>query len=466
MNFYDDIEKYGDSIALISEPNDVVSYVDLLTAADKLGGLFGKKSLVLLMGENSPETIIGYLGCLRSRAVPLLIGTGTTAETVDDLLATYKPEYLWLPLERAALRAWGREVHRVGNYVLLHTGNETEATLHEELALLLTTSGTTGSPMLVRLSYQNIDSNAAAIAQYLNIEPTDRPITTLPVHYTFGLSVINSHLLRGCAIVLTNKSLMDRAFWDMLRTHEASTFSGVPYTYEILKKLGFGRLKLASLRSFTQAGGKLDVELSRELATFCEQKGVQFVVMYGQAEATARMSYLPSQYAIAKAGSIGIALPGGTFWLEDENRNVIQDSSVEGELIFQGPNVSLGYATTRLDLSKGDENHGILRTGDLAKRDDDGFFYITGRKKRFLKLFGNRTNLDDVERMLNTMGYSCACTGVDDHMRIYVVGDADRSAIRALLAERTGIHPSAFDVIQIEQIPRSESGKITYSALN
>ena len=195
-------------------------------------------------------------------------------------------------------------------------------------------------------------------------------------------------------------SLIDKAFWVLLKTKEATTFGGVPYVYEMLKKLRFPRMDLPNLKILTQAGGKLSRELSEEFATICEQKGIRFLVMYGQAEAAPRMSYLPSEYAISKAGSIGIAIPGGEFWLVDDNGNVIPDSDTVGELIYKGDNVTMGYAASCEDLCKGDENGGVLKTGDMAKQDADGFYYIVGRKKRFLKLFGNRVNLDEVEQLI------------------------------------------------------------------
>jgi long-chain acyl-CoA synthetase len=287
----------------------------------------------------------------------------------------------------------------------------------------------------------------------------------LPMSYTYGLSIINSHLLKGCSIILTKKTLMDKAFWGLLKTKEATTFGGVPYVYEMLKKLRFSRMELPSLKILTQAGGKMDPDLTREFATICEQKGIRFFIMYGQTEATARMSYLPSEYAISKAGSIGSAIPGGKFWLEDDSGNIIAGSDTIGELVYKGDNVTMGYAASCRDLCKGDENGGILRTGDMAKRDADGFYYIVGRKKRFLKLFGNRVNLDEVEQLIKGLGFSCVCAGEDDHLRIYTSDIENQAAIKNFVSERTGIHSSGFDVLYIESIPRNEAGKVIYSAL-
>lgn len=465
MNFYDDIDVYGATTAIIAENSEHFSYTELLQAADALKNQFTKRCLVFSVCENSFESIVGYIGFLRGRIVPVLINDGINDDLFENLLQMYKPEYIWLPRKKATVAHWGTEVYNYDNYVLLKTAHVIDYTLHKDLALLLTTSGSTGSPMLVRQSYKNINNNANAIAQYLGITQTDRPMTTLPMSYTYGLSIINSHLLKGCTIILTNKTLMDKAFWGLLKTHEATTFGGVPYVYEMLKKLRFARMELPSLKVLTQAGGKLSPDLSLEFATVCQQKGIHFIVMYGQTEATARMSYLPSEYAISKAGSMGIAIPGGKFWLEDDSGNVISESNTVGELVYQGDDVTMGYAASCEDLCKGDENGGVLKTGDMAKRDADGFYYIVGRKKRFLKLFGNRINLDEVEQLIMGFGYNCVCSGEDDHLRIYTSDKERHGAIKSFIAERTGIHQSAFDVIYIENIPRNEAGKILYSAL-
>ncbi len=460
MDFYNDIDVFGASTAIISENSEYFTYAELLAVADALKDHVSKRCLVFNMCENSLESVAGYIGFLRGRIVPVLLHDGINRELFDSLLHTYKPAYIWLPCQKAKIANWGHEVYHYGNYMLLKTDYVIDYAIHEDLALLLSTSGSTGSPMLVRQSYQNINSNANAIAQYLGITQPDRPITTMPMSYTYGLSIINSHLLKGCSIIMTKKTLMDKDFWGLLKTKEATTFGGVPYVYEMLKKLRFSRMELPSLKILTQAGGKLSLDLAREFAMICEQKGIHFFVMYGQTEATARMSYLPCEYAVTKAGSMGIAIPGGEFWLEDDNGNVIADSDTVGELVYKGSNVTMGYATSCTDLCKGDENGGILRTGDMAKRDADGFYYIAGRKKRFLKLFGNRVNLDEVEQLIKGLGYICVCAGEDDHLRIYTSDMENQAAIKSFVAGRTGIHPSAFDVIYMESIPRNEAGKI------
>jgi acyl-coenzyme A synthetase/AMP-(fatty) acid ligase len=308
-------------------------------------------------------------------------------------------------------------------------------------------------------------ANAQSIAQYLSIDSTERPITTLPMHYSFGLSIINSHLMKGATVLLTNRSLMEKEFWAFLKSEKATSLSGVPYTYEMLKRLRFFRMDLPSLKTLTQAGGKLNIELTKEFAEYCHETNKRFFVMYGQTEATARMSYLPFEQSLSKLGSIGIAIPKGTFQLIDEINDEIKVVDKVGELVYSGPNVSLGYAESGADLILGDVNKGKLFTGDLAKKDVDNYYYIVGRKKRFIKLFGNRVNLDEAEQLLKTIIHDCACTGEDDKMVIFITESSRLDEVKKYISTKTGINHSAFIVKIISKIPKNESGKTIYSKL-
>jgi acyl-coenzyme A synthetase/AMP-(fatty) acid ligase len=258
---------------------------------------------------------------------------------------------------------------------------------------------------------------------------------------------------------------MQKEFWSFLKEQKATTFGGVPYTYQMLDRLRFFNMNIPSLRYLTQAGGKLSYDLSHKVATKARDKGIDFIVMYGQTEATARMSYLPASRAIDKCGSMGVPIPGGEFWLQDEEGNRIDDADVVGELVYRGDNVTLGYAECKADLALGDERQGVLVTGDMAKRDADGFYYIVGRKKRFVKIFGSRVNLDETERLLLDKGYVCACTGVDDRMSVYTEHEGKEDEIHKLVSHLLNLNMSAFIVRYIPAIPKNESGKTLYTAL-
>jgi acyl-coenzyme A synthetase/AMP-(fatty) acid ligase len=385
------------------------------------------------------------------------------------LLEVYLPEYIFLSEKwKDLLPEYFEPVEYFRNHVLYRNTKGVRPELHDDLALLLTTSGSTGSPKLVRLSYRNIQSNAESIAEYLEITAEDRAITTMPMSYTYGLSIINSHLIKGATIITSELSLVERKFWDIVKNLKPTTFGGVPYIYEILKKLRFKQMLLPSLRYITQAGGKLSQELVEEFRDICKEKGIRFIVMYGQTEATARMSYLPYENSFEKSRSIGIAIPGGKFWIENENGEIIETSETKGELVYQGENVSLGYAESPADFVKGDENNGILRTGDIAYRDADGFYYIVGRKKRFIKIFGNRVSLDETESLLQShfSDTNIACSGIDDKMYIFIVNELLKENIQKFLTERTGLNTTAFKIVVIQVIPKNESGKTIYTILN
>lgn len=285
------------------------------------------------------------------------------------------------------------------------------------------------------------------------------------MYYSFGVSVINSHLIKGATLLLTDKSVIQKEFWSFIKEQKATSIAGVPYTYEMLRRLRFFRMELPDLKTMTQAGGKLNATFVKEFVDFAKQSDKQFIVMYGQTEATARMSYLPWERALEKASSIGIAIPGGEFSLADASGNEILDTDIDGELVYKGANVSMGYAECREDLAKGDENHGVLHTGDIARKDADGYYYITGRMKRFVKVWGNRCNLDATEQLVKAVTSNCACVGVDDKITVFVTEEGLEDQIKNLLVEKTGFNPRAFAIQVITEIPKYTSGKIQYPEL-
>jgi len=464
MSYFTNMTMYKDSIALIEECGKSISYEDMCNMSDALASQVGKRTLTFILCTNTIASVVGYVGFLRNDIVPVLVDSELDPELLQKLIRTYEPAYIWSPDKRLQDLA-GTVVHSYEGYFLLRTLHSEDVSLHPDLGLLLTTSGSTGSPKLVRQSYRNIEANTNSIIEYLGILSTDRPITTLPMSYTYGLSILNSHLVAGATILMTEHTLMQKEFWSFLKEQKATTFGGVPYTYQMLDRLRFFNMNIPSLRYLTQAGGKLSYDLSLKVATKARDKGIDFIVMYGQTEATARMSYLPASRAIDKCGSMGVPIPGGEFWLQDEEGNRIDAADVVGELVYRGDNVTLGYAECKADLALGDERQGVLVTGDMAKRDADGFYYIVGRKKRFVKIFGSRVNLDETERLLLDKGYVCACTGVDDRMSVYTEHEGKEDEIHKLVSHLLNLNMSAFIVRYIPSIPKNESGKTLYTAL-
>jgi len=462
-----DFEKFGNNTAILDEFGTSLTYQELFRNGNELFQSVSKRCLVFCFCQNSIGSILGYTAFINHRIVPVLLNAGLDEELRSTLLGKYCPEYLWVPSELAPEFAGTQAVYRAYDYVLLKTSYERAYALNDELCLLLTTSGSTGSPKFVRQSYKNVLANAESIVQYLEIDDTERPITTLPMNYTYGLSIINSHLLMGATILVTDKGLMQKEFWSFFKEQGATSFGGVPYTYEMLERLRFFRMQLPSLRYMTQAGGKLIPELHAKFADYAKTNEKKFIVMYGQCEATARMGYLPASMAVEKCGSMGVAIPGGKFHLIDVDGNEIKEPLVTGELVYEGANVTLGYAECGEDLQKGDERNGVLQTGDMAQFDADGYYYIVGRKKRFLKIYGNRVNLDEIDRLIKGKfdSIDCASAGTDDHMYLFVTNEEYAEPVRSFVVEKTGLNSAAFKTIVIEEIPKNDAGKTLYKEL-
>lgn len=457
--------EFEHNTALVNEKGESCTYTQLYEESRELAQNIGGRCLVFSLCSNSIGSVLGYVTFLNHQIVPLMLDENVERSLLDSFLAEYRPDYLWLPQAQAASFD-GHVVYETRGYALLKRADMHSFSLHDDLALLLTTSGSTGSPKFVRQSYANIDANTTSIVEYLALDETERAITTLPMNYTYGLSIINTHLRAGATVILSPFTVIQREFWTLFTEQKATSFGGVPYTYEMLDKLRFFMRKLPSLRTMTQAGGKLLPELHKKFAKYAQREGKRFIVMYGQSEATARMSWLPAEKALEKCGSMGIAIPGGTFSLLDENEHEITVPGVVGELCYKGRNVTMGYAECGGDLAKSDERNGVLLTGDMAKFDTDGFFYIVGRKKRFLKIFGNRIGLDETERLLKShFDFECACAGKDDAMYIFVTDESRTAEVKRFLAEKTRLNPAAFHVRYLAEISKNEVGKTRYAEL-
>lgn len=461
---------FGGKTAIITEDGRQISYAKLLQDGTELCRQISGRCLVFCLCRSEYASVMGYTAFLEGGIIPTLLDAELDRELLWKLIKLYCPDYLWVPEKSAdefCIQDGYDGIYMSECYCLIRTPFSHVYPLHDDLALLLTTSGSTGSPKFVKQTRSNIISNTESIIEYLGIDGNERAITTLPMSYTYGLSIINTHLYVGAVVILTGKGLMQKEFWRQLKEFEATSFGGVPYTYEMLDKLRFFRMELPKLTTMTQAGGKLPPALHKKFAEYAEENDKRLVIMYGATEATARMGYLPADKALEKYGSMGFAIPGGAFSLIDEDGTIIDEPDVAGELVYEGPNVTMGYAQCGEDLIRPDERNGIYHTGDIAKRDEDGFYYITGRKKRFLKMFGSRVNMDEIEQLVKAafQGLGCACGGVDDKMYLFVTDKDVLDDIKRYIVEKTGINPAAIFVKFLEEIPKNDSGKTLYVAL-
>lgn len=438
VGFAGDLRRHSGRPALVTGTGVALSYDDLADLVDRAGaGLGPSPQLVGLVPAPTVEFVVAYLAALAG---------GHTVLLARDHV---------LPRAYGASATW-----QDGGFVA--TGRPAPD-LHPELRLLLSTSGSTGSPKLVRLSRTNLESNADAIASYLGLTEDDRAITTLPLDYCYGLSVLHSHLRVGASVVLTDRSVAERALWDLAAETGVTTFAGVPYTFDLLELAGWP--DLPSLRVVTQAGGRLAPERVRALAERGEREGWAFFVMYGQTEATARMAYLPPELATRNPGAIGRPIPGGSFRIDP----VDGAPDGAGELVYRGPNVMMGYAEGVADLARGPELD-ELRTGDLARRTASGLIEVVGRRSRFAKLFGQRIDLDRVAALLTLGQHEVACAESADGTRLVVAlaGDPDRvtrEEIEGIAAAATGLPEHAIAVVGVTDVPRLPNGKVDHATV-
>lgn len=453
--FLDLDQKPKDKVAAIDDSGHSITYGEICDFAAEFAKQMPQRSLIFILSENCIGSLLGYTAALSNHIVPLIISAATEEGLYNHLYELYQPEYLWMPQAKAE----GKEiVFSAWDYCLVRTGNK-PTSMYEDLSLLLPTSGSTGSPKLVRHSYRNIEANADNVRRLFKLDGTEKAMAILPMHYTMGLSVITSHLLAGATLLLSGRSLLDKEFWATLK--EATSFTGVPYSYEILTKMRFTRMDLPNLKMITQGGGKLSEATWNTLAQYAADKGKQFIATYGQSECTARMAYLPPELALQKVCSVGIAEPGGQLSIVDDNGNESFEGEAQGEMVYRGENVTLGYATCREDLMKGDENHGLMHTGDLAYRDADGCYFIIGRLKRFLKIYGLRIGLDEVERMItDEYKTDCHCKGDDEKLVVLVTDARLQEVLPAFIEEKTHLFHQRIEVQVVKEILRNEAGKV------
>lgn len=454
-----------DRISVLDSEYNKYTYGDIVSFKDKLLDLNKDRALTFLLVENDAAGVVWIMGCLSSNFVPLILNANTEANLLNHLSTLYRPKFFCVP--DGILNKFDHYlvILEYGGYTLLETENDIYE-LNPELSHLLPTSGSTGSPKLVRHKYENIEAAALNISICFELTSDDRPLLVLPLYYTMGLSVVFSHLYVGATILITKLNMTDRGFWKFIKDEKASSFTGVPYSYEILNLMRFFKMNLPNLKLLTQGGGKMPTDLNLKFAEHCSSHGMKWIATYGQSEGTARMAYLPAEYAVSKCGSIGKAIPNGELYLINEKGCIIEEPNVKGEMCYRGKNVTLGYATQIKDLLLGDERCGELRTGDLAYRDEDGFYYIVGRISRFLKLFGMRIGLDECEQIIkSSYPIECACVGNDEKMVVYLTDESYVSKVRNLLVKNTHLVGSVFEMRIVNEIPKNEAGKILYSKI-
>lgn len=416
--------------------------------------------VALLLMDNAIPHVIAYLACLEAGVAVALLDPNLSTERLSPVCDAHRPD-LVIGWHADDVRAWNRfdlpaPIAELPAWV---PTTPTAGAVHPSLALCLSTSGTTGSPKFVRLSNDNLDSNATSIGAALSIEPDEVALAHLPLHYSYGLSVLNSHLLVGSTVVLTSRSVLRPGFVDVLERHGVTTIPNVPFGFTLMDRIGFMAAAPPTVRVLTQAGGRLPLATADRYHAWMTQRGGCLHVMYGQTEGTARLSILHSDDYPELRGSVGRAVPGGAFDIVDP------DDSGRGMVRYRGPNVMLGYAQDREGLCRGDELGGVLDTGDAGYLDGD-VLTVTGRIGRIAKLFGLRFDLDEVERSASRFG-TVAVVESDDALVVF----AERHTLEQCeelqrsLAWELRLPPKVIAVHVVERLPRNAAGKLAYAEL-
>lgn len=451
--FEDLLQRHAGNILCV-KGGQSLSYADALETGRRLtAGLPRPRSLVVLRCSLDPAAIAAHLALTSDGHVPLLLERSLSDTLLDDLVACYRPDAILDP-EAGTLTPG--------------PGAGAPVALHPALGLLLATSGSTGSPKLVRLSTHGVRANAEAIASYLQLTPAQRPLLHLPLSYSYGLSILHSHLVAGATLVLTDATVMEPAYWETLASECCTSIAGVPFHYAALRRFGEDKLDFPSLTTLTQAGGRLDPRLVTHFADWAGRTGRRFIVMYGQTEAGPRISWLPPEQAAGAPDAVGIPIPGVRIDLVDEAGAPVPDGT-PGTMRVTSPSVMMGYAHGPEDLAAPDQLGGVLDTGDVALRGDDGLLRIVGRTARMLKIYGLRVNLDEVEQRLALIGQQALAGGQDDELRILIETPADGPAladIRARIVQLFSLPPRGILVRAGVPVPRAASGKIRAEDFN
>ena len=446
--FADQFARFADNDCL-RDPSRAISYSQVLALGRQIiAGLPKRRCLVVLRCSVTIESVAAYAALVVDGHVPLLLEASLSDVLADQIIAAYSPDAIVDPATATVAPGPG--------------GTE----VHPATGLLLTTSGSTGSPKLVRLSAEGVGHNAAAIAEYLALTPSERAFVHLPMSYSYGISIIHSHWIAGASLCLTSASVMEPGYWDQVREHAATSIAGVPFHYTTIRRLGEAKLEISSLKTLTQAGGRLDPKLVGWFVDWAQRTGRKFVVMYGQTEAGPRIAYLPAEAALTAPDAIGIPIPGVRIDLHDSNGDPVPNGT-PGEMQVTSPGVMLGYARTAADLALGDTLGGTLPTGDIAVRGEDGLLRIVGRSAHILKIYGLRVNIDEVETRLASLGYTTACFGIDDSLRVLADGAVDTAALRVKITELFSLPPRGITVrAATTPVERSATGKLSAAALD
>tara|TARA_X000000950_G_scaffold255796_1_gene320759 strand:- start:13219 stop:14613 length:1395 start_codon:yes stop_codon:yes gene_type:complete len=447
----------------IVDKGKVYSEEEFKEVADKIKNIYNEGAIIIIIDDKSAQTAISIVSSMIADMDIIILDERYAKKTLDQLIEKYKIDGVMG--SRKTLQSNSDIVNTIG-YGIHHMrlSWEKEYKANRKPIVLLNTSGSSSDSKFVALTQKNIESNTISIGKYLNPSKNTRTINNLPLSYSYGLSVLNTTLAAGGMYNIAREtSYLRQEFWDSCKQYCITDFSGVPRTYSDIIDLELITYMPSSLCQITQAGGRLSTKYQEILLEYSRSNEIKLFIMYGQTEASARLTYLELTKNADKMGSVGKPIPGVTLVSQNENANS------ESELIFKGQNISMGYIKNLTELKeKKDQNKGILKTGDIGVSDQEGFIYIKGRKSRLCKINGKRISLDSIEYSLSNVNIETVCISNDIKITVLCHGKHDEEVckkIKQTIKSTTDIPKATVEVVMEANIVYTDSGKIAYGKL-
>ena len=447
--------------AIYYDNKNFISYGDLLNFSNLIKKKIKENSLVIFLINNSAQSLMFYYSLINHDVSVLLLESNIDQINLDKFIKRYRPKYILLECQNKKTIKKFYIKEKIENILLYENlEKKIQYSLNNNLKLILTTSGSSGDPKCVKISKKNLETNTNAIINYLNLTEKDKTITTLPPSYSYGLSILNTHFYVGGSIISNSFSLYQKNFWELIDESKISNINGVPFFYEILNKIGLNKIK--GLKFFTQAGGSLEDKLFIDIINYLKKTNINLFLMYGQTEASPRMSYCKinkNNFKNFTKPSIGKVILDGKIILKDEYGFHINKPFTEGEIIYEGPNIFCGYSKNFKDLSKLEKNK-KLSTGDIAYYDQNKNYFIVGRKNRIAKLYGIRYDLNEIENDIKKKtGILSICVNYKN--KIYIFSEKKINIYKI-----NNIPTSSLVFKKLIKIPRLSNGKVDIVKLN
>ncbi len=449
------LTKKSSDLIIYDDENGDINFNQFIKIENFIKENLKRKCLILFIGDNDSTSIAHYLAFFRQGHCQIMLEKNVTDSNLKQINLKFKPEYIFISKDKPLIN--GYEILKtIGNYHLLKSNIINHSIIEKDLALLITTSGSTGESKFVKITFENLLENTISIIKYLNLTQKDIGISTLPISYSYGISVINSHLFNESNFVCNKNSFLEKNFWHSIKKYKVTNFSGVPFSFELLDRINFYNFDFHNVKFFTQAGGKLNSEIVKKICNQFMNKNINFFVMYGQTEASPRISYIELKDLIKKPESVGRPIPGGKITISKRNN---------GEVIYSGKNIYKGYANNRADLKKL-LNIKKLKTGDLGFLDKEGFLFLKGRLDRDVKIYGRRINLDIIENYINNFKEKkYLCIKSNQNLYIIYVKSINETDMKKKIFNEFNIPLNIIKFKKLSKLPINKNNKISYSEI-